>query len=157
MEIKTYMSRHVVPFYYECRNKGYEKICKSLHDGNNTNDILRLPKDGQWIEAGFWEDYKSDKPKQGEMELFTYFLSIFKEDGECRKKDMTNLGTSFVYRTSGKLLEFDYLLDKEKRISLECKDLGILVLKNGTGFLWYEIEFKKIPDVEQYIHFQRSS
>ena len=92
MVIKNYVSRFVVPFYFDDSEKGYDKICAFFRDENKKECMNGLDS-GKWVEAGFWENYKSSSSKQAEMELYTYLFSIFKEDED---KDLVNLGTSFV-------------------------------------------------------------
>ena len=47
-------------FYHFNKNKNFLKS-----DGNNKNNVMGLPKDGRWIETGFWEDYKSEFSSDG--------------------------------------------------------------------------------------------
>ena len=153
MEIKKYVSRYVIPFYYDTEDDGYQHICDYFDKGTSNVEALRLPKDGKWDKAGFWEKYKSDKENQPEMELYTYLLTIFKEDNTEQKEDLTSLGNSYVYKTNGKL--FQCRMAGDDKITFTCKDLGVLLLKNGIGFLWYEIEFSSQGiTLEEYIDFQ---
>lgn len=153
MKTKKYVSRYVVPFYFDYEKDGYQRICNYFKKETNSDDSLGLSKDGKWLEAGFWEKYKSNKVVQSEIELYTYLLTIFRENEKEQKENLTSLGNSYVYSTNGKLFECR-TVDKDKK-SFKCKDLGVLLLKNGIGFLWYEIDFAggEIA-VEKYIEFQ---
>ena len=147
----NYVSRYVVPFYYE--NTGYEDLRKHFLNDTIDNQALSLPKDGQWVNAGFWENYKSDKETQTEMDIYSYLPSVFLEDMSAEEEDISNLGASFVYKTSGKLFALEYKY-KDKNIAFDCKELGILLLRNGIGFIWYETEFKKEVCINEYVGFQ---
>ena len=180
--VRKYVSRYVVPFNFNYENNGYETLRKHfLSSTSDDNQALALPKDGHWVNAGFWENYKSDKETQAEMDIYSYLPSIFLEDKDANEKSVSNLGVSFVYKTSGKLFELEYkeksipfdckdlgilrfrngiglklfeLEYKEKSIAFDCKDLGILLFRNGIGFIWYEIEFKKEVSIDEYVEFQ---
>ena len=151
--IRKYVSRYVVPFYFGYENGEYESIRKHFVSNAIDNQALGLPKDGQWINAGFWENYKSDKGAQAEMDLYSYLPSIFLEETNKDEKDVSNLGVSFVYKTSGKLLELEYRC-KEKSLAFDCRELGILLLRNGIGFIWYETQFKGEISIDEYVRFQ---
>ena len=158
--IRKYVSRYVVPFYYNFENNGYDTLRRHFLSETVDNESLRLPKDGRWVNAGFWENYKSSNDTQAEMDIYSYLPSILIED----EKVVSNLGTSFVYKTSGKLLDLEYRYkekqlemedgDSEKSISFKCKDLGMLLFRNGIGFIWYETEFKDPISLDEYIRFQ---
>lgn len=153
-DIRKYVSRYVVPFYYDHENSGYEKLREHFASNNIDNQALGLPKDGQWLNAGFWENYRSDKETQAEMDVYSYLPSIFLEEKNEYEDAASNLGVSFVYKTSGKLFELEYKY-KEKNIAFDCKELGILLLRNGIGFVWYETEFKGKVSLDEYVGFQR--
>lgn len=152
-DVRKYVSRYVVPFYFDYENNGYERLLKHFAGNNSDNQELGLPKDGQWIKAGFWENYKSDRETQSEMDIYSYLPSVFLEEKNTEGKDVSNLGVSFVYKTNGKLFELEYRYG-EKNIGFDCKNLGILLLRNGIGFIWYEIEFKGRVMVDEYVGFQ---
>ena len=63
---------------------------------------------------------------------------IFKADENAGPVDSTNLGASFVYDTDGKLFNACYYgrgnNENQQEISFECKDVGVLLFKNGIGF-----------------------
>ena len=147
----NYVSRYVVPFYYE--NTGYVDLRKHFLNDTIDNQALSLPKDGHWSNAGFWENYKSDKETQTEMDIYSYLPSVFLEDKSAEEEDISNLGASFVYKTRGKLFALEYKY-KDKNIAFDCKELGILLLRNGIGFIWYETEFKKEVCINEYVGFQ---
>ena len=144
-EIRKYVSRYVVPFYYD--NDRFECLCEYFRS-NSTNNMAGLPKDGEWISAGFWENYKSNKDIRSEMDLYSYLPLMFIEKN---KDDISNLGSSFVYKTNGKLFE---LVFDNNGTAFECRDTGILIFRNGIGFIWYEIEFKKGVCIDEYVEFQ---
>lgn len=154
--IKTYVARYVVPFYFDYKNNGYTKILDFFRNhAEIKNQKLGLPKDCCWTELGFWENYKSENSKQFEMDIYTFLLQIFEEYHENDTKYETNLGVSFVLKTNGTLFKLQYKgIPKEKFIGLRCNDLGVLFFRNGIGFIWYDIEFSKIPSVQNYLKFQ---
>ena len=80
-------------------------------------------------------------------------ITTLDDINNANEKIVSNLGVSFVYKTSGKLLELEYRY-KEKSIAFDCKDLGVLLLRNGIGFIWYETEFKKDVSLDEYVGFQ---
>ncbi len=156
--IHSYVSRYVVPFYFDCEKNGYERTCKNFKNTAGDNQVIRLPKDGKWIEAGFWENYRSinygtDENLQAEMDLYSYLPSIYAEPDDKTKTDIKNLGKSFVYKTNGILFDLEYKYG-EKSIPLVCKDLGVIVYRSGIGFLWYEIKFRNEISTEEYVAFQ---
>ena len=152
-DVKKYVSRYVVPFYFDYENGGYEKIRKHFSDNNIDNKTLKLPKDGQWLNVGFWENYKSDKDIQAEMDIYSYLPSIFLEEKNADENIVSNLGVSFVYKTRGTLLNLVYR-HKEREIAFDLKELGILLCRNGIGFIWYETEFKTEIFLDEYVGFQ---
>lgn len=99
-----------------------------------------MPKDSHWIERGFWENYKSDNAKQTEMDIYTYLLNMLKKCPENSDNYETNLGVSLVLKTNGSLLDLQYRPTKsEDAINFKCTDLGILIFRNGIGFVWYDM------------------
>ena len=151
--IRQYVSRYVVPFYFDHENSGYENLRRHFLSNSDDNQALALPKDGKWVKAGFWENYKSSKETQAEMDIYSYLPSVFLEEKNTNENNISNLGMSFVYKTSGKLLELGYKY-KGKKLAFDCKDLGILLHRNGIGFIWYETVFRKEPSIEEYVAFQ---
>ncbi len=151
-DLSKYVSRYVVPFYFDYENNGYERLKNHFLNNNIDNKALALPEDGQWLNVGFWENFKSDRKAQAEMDIYSYLPSVFLEKGNKEEKDVSNLGVSFVYKTSGKLFELEYIY-KEKNIAFDCKDLGLILLRNGIGFIWYETEFKKGVSIDEYVKF----
>lgn len=130
-EIKSYVSRYVVPFYFEYRDNGYDKIRE------------RLKENSKWEQAAFW-----GSKENSEMDLYSYLPAIFQEDESKR-----NLGVTFHYIMNGKRFEMKYQVDV-KSIPFDIKDLGMLLFRNGIGFIWYEIEFKRIDSTADYLDFQ---
>ena len=51
--IRKYVSRYVIPFYFDYTNDGYAKIEKHFQDDKRDYKDLKLPKDYQWIKKGF--------------------------------------------------------------------------------------------------------
>ena len=147
--LRKYVSRYVVPFYFDYENNGYENLRRHFLRETIDNQVIGLPKDGIWVNVGFWENYKSNKDVKAEMDIYSYLPALFNDD----KKAMSNLGVSFVFKTSGKLLELEYR-SGEKNIAFSCEDLGILFFRNGIGFIWYGTEFKGNFSLEEYIGFQ---
>lgn len=150
--INTYVSRYIIPFYYE--DNGYFKIVEKFRcDNGKDYKVLGLPKDCRWVEKGFWENYKGDDNTQPEMDIYTYLLEVLKED-----KDSTNganLGTSFVMKTNGSIINLQYMPHKNSNpIDFKCSDLGILIFRNGIGVIWYDVEFGKSLTSDEYIVFQ---
>lgn len=150
--VQTYISRYLIPFYFEYEDNGYSRITTLFKDTKKNYKELGMPQDCKWHERGFWEK----KNKQPEMDIYTYLTEILKEQPEGVNE--SNLGTSFVLDTSGDILNLKYV-DKGKKIDTEFKinNLGILFFRNGIGFIWYEISFnKKGISLEEYINFQNS-
>lgn len=153
-DIRANVSRYVVPFYFDYENNGYENLRQHFLKGKIDNQALGLPGDGEWVNAGFWENYKSGKDTQAEMDIYSYLPSVFLEEKNSDEKVVSNLGTSFVFKSNGKLFGLEYKYSAEKNIAFDCKDLGILLLRNGIGFIWYETEFKKGVSLDEYVAFQ---
>ncbi len=148
-EVRKCVSRYVIPFYFDYENGGYENIRRHFLDDAIDNQALGLPKDGVWVKAGFWENYRSGKIVQAEMDIYSYLPSIFIED----EIGVSNLGESLVFRTTGKLFDLEYRY-RERCLAFDCNDLGILLFRNGIGFIWYETEFKGDVSLDEYIGFQ---
>ncbi len=155
----NYVSRFIVPFYFDYENDGYRKVFEFFKSNPYYDEKIKLPK-GRWIEAGFWENYKSKKKmadaKKAEMDVFSYLPEIFKENESIDKSVDSNLGASFVYGTDGKIFEAYYMSGKDENpdeLMFECKDVGILLFKNGIGFLWYEVGFRKEIEDGKYVEF----
>lgn len=152
--INKYVSRYVIPFYFNYEDNGYSKIVEKFRSGE-IKDVksLGLPKDCKWIEKGFWENYKSDKNIQPEMDIYAYLIDVLKDDMESQNE--ANLGSSFVMKTDGSIINLQYVSDENRDwISFKCNDLGILIFRNGIGFIWYDIEFGKNLSVDEYVNFQ---
>lgn len=152
--INTYVSRYIIPFYYDCEDKGYSKIVEKFRcDNGKDYKLFGLPKDCKWIEKVFWENYKGDDNTQPEMDIYTYLLEVLKEDKESTNE--ANLGTSFVMKTNGSIFNLQYVPNENSNhIDFKCTDLGILIFRNGIGFIWYDVEFGKALTSEEYIEFQ---
>lgn len=150
-KIKKYVSRYVIPFYYEYKNGGYANIVKYFQDENKDYIELGLPRDCKWVKRGFWENYKSDEASQPEMDIYTYLLEILMDEEKVNER---NLGVSYVLKTNGSLLNLWYKKKEKEDISFYCKDLGVLIFRNGIGFIWYDIEFGKRLSIQEYLNFQ---
>lgn len=155
--IKKYVSRYILPFYYEDHKNGYTSIIDYLKNKQNIEyEKLRLPKDSVWVQKGFWTNSRSERDVQPELDIYKYLLELLKEYPEDYENHKSNLGASLLLVSNGKLLDLDYKLsDEELFIGIKCRDLGILLFKNGIGFLWYEIEFCNSLDTQTYMEFQR--
>ncbi len=156
-KIISYISRYVIPFYYDYENDGYGRIKRFLSDNEVDYKEKKLADKGQWIEAGFWEDYNSSEDKAPESELFSFLPDIFQTDAK-HSESARNLGLSFVYKASGRIMDNLECEVGESRIPFKISDLGILILKNGIGFVWYQIEIKNNKkdegfDTNTYISF----
>ncbi len=149
--IRNYVSRYVVPFYFDYEKDGYYRLCKHFANNPSDNGELGLPKDGQWINAGFWENYKSVKDNQAEMDVYSYLPKIFLDNDN--REDVSSLGTSYVYKTNGKLFELE-CQTVENHIQFYCRDLGLLIFRNGIGFIWYEAEFNRDISAGEYVKLQ---
>lgn len=151
--LKKYVSRYVIPFYFDYENDGYARIVKSFRDNEKDYKALGLPKDCKWIKRGFWENYKTDYALHPEMDIYTYLLEILKDEEEI---NVDNLGVSYVLKTNGNLINnLQYIENEEKeRIDFKCSDLGVLIFRNGIGFIWYDIEFGKNISTDEYVNFQ---
>lgn len=152
--INKYVSRYVIPFYFNYEDNGYLKVVEKFRSGEIKNvKSFGLPKDCKWIEKGFWENYKSDNNTQPEMDIYTYLIDVLKDDLESENE--ANLGSSFVMKTDGSIFNLQYVSDENKDgLSFKCNDLGVLVFRNGIGFIWYDIEFGKNPSLDDYVNFQ---
>ena len=150
--IKSF-SRYVVPFCYAGENAGYERICTYLKNSSLACGSLNLPKDGKWAEYGFWEDYKSGAHTSGEMDIYSYLPAVFKN--AANGDSVNNLGASYVYTTSGKILDLMYE-NGEVKFPVVCKDIGVVVMKNGIGFIWYDMEIRKEIDTAAFVAFQHA-
>lgn len=153
--IRKYVSRYVIPFYFDYKDDGYSRILKNFIYNEKDYKVLGLPKDCRWIKRGFWENYKNDDATQPEMDIYTYLLEILRDEEESINSD--NLGASYVLKTSGSLLNLQYVNDSVKDgIGFKCNDLGVLLFRNGIGFIWYDIEFGKTISVDEYVGFQHN-
>lgn len=152
--INKYVSRYVVSFYYDYEDNGYSKMVDKFRSEDEKDyKLFGLPKDCKWIETGFWENYRNDDNTQPEMDIYTYLLEVMKEDLESLSE--ANLGTSFVMKTNGSIFNLQYVPNKNKAgLSFKCTDLGILIFRNGIGFIWYDIEFGRNPSIDEYVDFQ---
>ena len=152
--INTYVSRYIIPFYYDYEDNGYSKVVEKFRcDNEKDYKLLGLPKDCRWIEKGFWENYKGDNNVQPEMDIYAYLLEVLKEDKEST--DEANLGTSFVMKTNGSIFNLQYIPNESSNyIDFKCTDFGILIFRNGIGFIWYDVEFGKTLTSDEYIEFQ---
>ncbi|WP_314971367.1 hypothetical protein [Peptostreptococcus stomatis] len=150
--IKKYVSRYVVPFYFEYENDGYTRLVKYFLNDERDYRALGLPKDCKWVKRGFWENYRSDEVRQPEMDIYTYLLEVFNDEEDT---NLNNLGTSFVLKTNGSLFNLQYVnLEESDDISFKCNDLGVILFRNGIGFIWYDIKFGTNISIEEYVNFQ---
>jgi len=150
--IKKYVSRYVIPFYFDYENDGYARIVKSFLDNEKDYKALGLPKDCKWIKRGFCENYKTDDASQPEMDIYNYLLEILKDEDEI---NVENLGSSYVLKTNGSLFNIQYIpAEKNEGTNFKCNDLGALIFRNGIGFIWYDIEFGKNISTGEYVNFQ---
>jgi len=153
--VRKYVSRYVIPFYFDYENDGYNCITSSMKENKYTADIinqLQMPTDGKWIENGFWQD----NSKQAEMDIYSYLPNLLKEYSEDNKKFGTNLGKSFIYDSNGNIFKLKYQTNKygNKNIDFSCNKIGLLIFKNGVGFIWYDIEFSPQVSIAEYLAFQ---
>ena len=113
--IKKYVSRYVVPFYFEYRNDGYTRLVNYFRSDERDYKEIGLPKDCKWTEQGFWEKNKSDGTAQPEMDIYTYLLEILKDEEKNNvNNDVDNIGVSFVLTTNGNLFNLQYVKSEEK-------------------------------------------
>ena len=156
--IKAYVSRYVVPFYYKTEDRGYDRIITYLDSNVMNGNHSSFPEDAKWVRAGFWENYKDSKEKQAEMDLYSFLPSIYQTSTVKSDEDIGKIGASYVYyKKDGKLFEAQYK-KKDLSVTFHCSDIGVLLFKDGVGFLWYEVGFgnskKYKPDIDLYIEFQ---
>lgn len=150
--VDKYVSRYVIPFYFDYENDGYNCITSALKENKYTADTINqldMPTDGEWIEKGFWQN----NSKQAEMDIYSYLPNLLKEYPEDNKRFGTNLGSSFMYNSNGQVFKLDYH-NNNKYISFFCNKIGLVILKNGVGFIWYDIEFSPKVSIEEYLSFQ---
>ncbi len=177
IEIISQVTRYIVPFWFDCSNDKYEIIKKHFLNiqtldtsSENYQQALGLPKKGGWKCADFWG--KTNKSKQPEIDLFSYLPSIFLEDENAGKKDASNLGSSLIYgyEADGKLFEIKCTKEEKKAkekeaqekeaqekkwgVTINLVNLGILLLRNGIGFIWYETNYKDTVSAEEHIEIQ---
>lgn len=151
--IKKYVSRYVVPFYFDYENDGYSKINKFFSEEKKDFKAMGLPKDCKWIKRGFWENYKTEESTQPEMDIYTYLLEILGDENDITNNN--NLGASYVLKTDGSLFSLQYVKEEEKGVIVfKGTDLGVLLFRNGIGFVWYDIEFGKNISTDEYVDFQ---
>ncbi|MBR0092372.1 MAG: DUF308 domain-containing protein [Lachnospiraceae bacterium] len=149
--VRAYLSRYVVPFYYEYGD--YETLRDHfLELPEESYHSSKLAGKGKWIRAGFWENYRSGKDSLPEMDLYSYLPSVFTEaEGDSHTP---NPGVSLVYKTDGKILNLEYV-NTDKTMGFNLTELGILLFRNGTGFVWYETGFaQKEITITEYEAFQ---
>lgn len=152
-EIRKYVSRYVVPFYFNYEDDGYDKIVKSFTTEKKDYKALGIPKDSRWVKKDFGGKDKNDKISKSEIDIYTYLLELLREEKESLNE--ASLGTAFELKTSGSLFNLCYVSDKERKgIDFRCKDLGILLFKNGVGFIWYDIDLGKTITTDEYLEFQ---
>ncbi len=159
--LKSFVSRYVIPFYYDYENNGFDTIRSFFVENPEYDKDLRLPGDGSWIESGFWENYKSGKGgkdvKKAEMDIYSYLPAIFKNSNNPDLENASNLGTSLVYNSNGKITDVSYTKsgkeDVPADLNFEIRDMGILLFKNGVGFFWYEIGFRSRISTSLYVDF----
>ncbi len=151
-KVKKYASRYLIPFFFDYEGDGYSLLVEHIINEEKNYKNFGLPKDCKWIEKGFWENYKNDKVTYPEMDIYSYLLELF--GSENMNNDEANLGTSFVLRTNGTLLSLQYVpVPNGNEINFHCNNIGMLLFRNGIGFLWYDIEFCKLITVEDYVSF----
>ena len=169
VSLESYISRYAVPFYFDSENGGYSKIVDHLRNKVRESEDAGSHSGSKWKEAGFWENYKKEKKgskfTRPEMDIYTYLLDMFKDDPE--NTDGSNIGASFTFVSKEPFLKLKYKKDKESApIGINCTDIGLIIFRNGVGFIWYDITFDSdIPSegdvevnisLEDYISFQKN-
>lgn len=121
------ITRHVVPFYFDVKNEGYENL------------IFELEKNG-WEEKGFWNSYKRKSTGLDETDIFSHLTNLFDNN-----EKQTNIGNSFMFNfdkyPEKNILNVNYQSKFNGEIEFTCNDLGIITFKNGIGFIWYDLSF----------------
>lgn len=141
--IRNYVSRYIVPFTFESGD--YEALTDFyLNLPEEDLKALGLPGKSRW--TTFWEE----KEKLPEMDIYPYLLEIWKEDRE----KLHNLGTSLVLHTDGALMKACYRTRDNAELTGRCLNLGLFLFRNGVGFVWYDFEFAKVPELSTYMDFQ---
>ena len=150
--VKSYVSRFVVPFYFEKAEKGYGSLREYFMDDYLHRKEVGLPNSARWVEEGFWEKDSKEEGHQPEMDLYSYLPQLFKESKKEENEQKNNIGTSFILKCDGRLFELGYEYEGET-LSILCEHLGVMIFKNGIGFLWFEMKFRKLPGIDAYVSF----
>ena len=102
--INSYVSRYIIPFYFNYEDDGYNNIVNKFLNEEKDFKAYGCHKDCKWIKKGFW---KNNKSNQSEMDIYTYLLELI---GEEESKTESNLGTSLVLKTETDDTFLDLLL-----------------------------------------------
>ncbi|MBO5620389.1 MAG: hypothetical protein J6I68_08295 [Butyrivibrio sp.] len=88
--IKSYVSRYVIPFYFDNSSNDYSRIQDSLCDKSYLSKLkedkvnIALPSDGEWIKAGFWENYRYKDSNKTKERLFVSLCGYIKRYNPCK-------------------------------------------------------------------------
>ena len=152
-DIKKYVARYVVPFYFPSENNGYSQMLTFFRHYPNPNHKAALPIDGTWVEKGFWKKDAEHTTVEMETDIYQYLFKGFEEHQEACARNGTNLGVSFIYQSKHHFIEIKYCVNGNP-VLLYGLNMGVLICRNGVSFIWYEIGFPDAIDQENYIQFQ---
>lgn len=141
---------HIIPFYFE---KSFYKELVTFFKNDKTSNT------NKWVQYNLWEADKTGN--QIEMDIFSFFRNSI---CESEVYDSKNLGMSFIINDKTELIKIICNLEKfnnnnERIIEASVYDLGLIVFKEGIGFLWYELKFDENIKLcsNDYVTFQNIS
>lgn len=159
--------RYVVPFKFSIEfNKAVEKVEKQEY-----------VKPGKMAKK-LWER-KISTSKENESDLYSYVKNEFLFDDDNNNLPETKSGFEWLYlgstessnsdRNKRKKLSYFYGgIDKNKKNKGEQWDLpddpwnidvinvGLILFRNGLGFIWYELQVNGIKNSDQLVDFQNN-
>lgn len=146
------VSRYILPFYYDADGKGFQNAVKCLENCKFGND-----NKFSWEKNDFWHHgeqlvrtfnqgtERETKFVESECDLYDYVKKMISGKENVQNE---SLGIAFsvdkqVQESVEKLVYYEWRRKKIQYVEFDISDMGIIIFKNGIGFLWYEISFNQ--------------
>lgn len=135
--------RYIIPFRY---TESFEEASRKIED-------QVIEKSSHKEKIALWNRRISGQ-ESAESDLYSYVREEFQFDSESGKLSDCRVGGEWIYWNSAEAETKDgkkikKLVYSRDNLELSISNLGLLLFRNGIGFVWYEIDMPKNIDSEK--------
>ncbi len=158
-KVNTTCLRYIVPFKVS-EIASFQEAIRSVESQKEETKKGEVSPWLREIENGF----------QGESDAYEYVRNEFRFDGEEVPLSVQKSGARWIHyksdlvakdkKTSDDVLDIYYYAggrkEESKPLKVAVVNLGLYLMKNGLGFIWYELKPKSGLSIDELIEFQNA-